>query len=485
MRITLLVRSLLVLLALLVVMPVTADTLPQKIERFRDLFTESKSAATYDIRLIQGDFPTSLLTPESMLPQTSNYPFKYIKQLYQAAKICKGPWPVSPLVTDPLVFTRAMCNATKLPTKWFIRSGMIHPGGGTYAARYIEEFPAREQELLPYMHIKERPLADSNSMLGRLQRMKYDAVSALIAGADTFVSADELWLRNGNNYDVYNAILWKAKLEESDLSFSLSSLTTHCYVRTGNVCWDVKSDSKVIYYSILGLVIANISLICAWSFTRWNSRRRDLKDRMLVLQILTHELRTPIASLSLTVEGFRREFDRLPESVYDEFRRLCEDSRRLRQLAEASKDYLQSEHQHLAAEWIPSVNDWFSFRYEESDTDVNFSLNHDSAVKVNIYWLGNCIDNLVNNACKYGVGTVELNVTICEKKIKICVKDDGNLSAKDWNRLRKPFVSQSGLGLGLTIVDSMVKRMGGTLKLQGPPTSFILEVPCETNTTIS
>ncbi len=38
-------------------------------------------------------------------------------------------------------------------------------------------------------------------------------------------------------------------------------------------------------------------------------------------------------SLSLTVEGFRREFEHLPESVYDEFRRLCEDNaRRLRQL---------------------------------------------------------------------------------------------------------------------------------------------------------
>ncbi len=470
---------------LLFVLPTTADTLPQKIEQFRDRFNQSASTVSYDIRLIQGDFPTSLLTPDTMLPQTSSYPFKYIKQLYLAAKICKGPWPVSPLVTDPLVFTRAMCNNTKLHTKWFIRSGMIHPGGGTYAARYIEKFPSREQELTPYMHIKERGWAEANTILGRLQRMKPDAISALISGADTLVSDDELWLRNGNKYDVYHSALWRKKLEETGLSFTLSRMTAHCYVRTGNVCWDVESDSKIIYYSILGLVIINISLICGWSFTRWRSRRRDLKDRMLVLQILTHELRTPIASLSLTVEGFRREFERLPESVYDEFRRLCEDSRRLRQLAEASKDYLQSDNQHLATEWIPSVNDWLSYRYEENTTRVIFTLNHDSAVKVNIYWLGNCIDNLVNNACKYGVGPVELKVAISSKSMKVYVNDDGMLTAKDWNRLRKPFVSQSGLGLGLTIVDSMVKRMGGTLKLQGPPTSFILEVPCETDTTIS
>ncbi|WP_438877023.1 histidine kinase dimerization/phospho-acceptor domain-containing protein, partial [Bacillus cereus group sp. Bce021] len=81
------------------------------------------------------------------------------------------------------------------------------------------------------------------------------------------------------------------------------------------------------------LVLANIFLVISWSIYRWNSKRQEMKSRMLILQILTHELRTPIASLSLTVEGFRREFEHLPETVYDEFRRLCEDSRRLRQLA--------------------------------------------------------------------------------------------------------------------------------------------------------
>ena len=61
------------------------------------------------------------------------------------------------------------------------------------------------------------------------------------------------------------------------------------------------------------------------------------------------------------------------------------------------------------------------------------------------------------------------------------MQDDGQLSAKDWSRLRKPFVSSQGLGLGLTIVESMINRMGGRMKLIGPPTTFILEIPCESN----
>jgi signal transduction histidine kinase len=62
------------------------------------------------------------------------------------------------------------------------------------------------------------------------------------------------------------------------------------------------------------------------------------------------------------------------------------------------------------------------------------------------------------------------------------VIDQGELSSKDWRQLRKPFVSKSGLGLGLTIVESMVGRMGGKMSLVGPPTTFILEIPCETDT---
>lgn len=108
------------------------------------------------------------------------------------------------------------------------------------------------------------------------------------------------------------------------------------------MCWQDQTDSKTLSYIVLFLVFINVCLAIGWGISQWNGKRREMRSRMLVLQILTHELRTPIASLGLTVEGFRRQFEALPESLYDEFRRLCEDSRRLRQLAEASKDYLQS-----------------------------------------------------------------------------------------------------------------------------------------------
>ena len=231
------------------------------------------------------------------------------------------------------------------------------------------------------------------------------------------------------------------------------------------------------------MAVINLLWIAGWVFNRWTVKRRLMQERMLVLQILTHELRTPIASLSMTVEGFRRKFDSLPEALYDEFRRLCEDSMRLKQLAEASKDYLQSNQQQLVREDIPSLSEWLGYICEERD--VELAVKEDGCVAVNIYWLTTSLDNLISNAKKYGIAPVKVNAEISNGLLKIQVQDQGQLTAKDWKTIRKPFVSEKGLGLGLTIVESMIERMGGQLILIGPPTTFILEIPCDPNDSVA
>ncbi|MDN3699330.1 sensor histidine kinase [Vibrio clamense] len=458
-----------------------ADSLPERIENFADQFDYESATQFYDIRVLQSDYPTKLLAPESMLPQTAKYPLKDIQQLYRLAETCNGKLPLSPLITEPLVFTRSMCKGTPLSSRWFSRSNLIHPGGGTYAARYVQNHPEQFEPLQQYMHIQERPQSIDNELLTRLQEMDSDAITSLISGASMFVENDELWLRKGELYYLFNSSIWKENAELSGLNYKLSSESTTCLVQRGNLCWDVKDHSEVLRISMIVLIVANIFLVVGWSIYRWNVKKNELKSRMLVLQILTHELRTPIASLSMTVEGFRREFEKLPESVYGEFRKLCEDTRRLRQLAEASKDYLQSDNQTLASEWIPSVQEWLEYKVEGLQAPVTLSFNQDIAAKVNIYWLGTCIDNLIRNAVKYGVAPITLEVTTDNSRLVIRVIDQGTLTNKDWRRLRKPFESKSGLGLGLTIVESMVGRMGGKMTLIGPPTTFILEIPCETD----
>ncbi|MGR5165666.1 sensor histidine kinase VxrA [Vibrio astriarenae] len=476
-------RTITLIIASVVSFNAFSNSLPERLEEFTAMFDLSQTAASYDIRIIQSEFPNRLIDPDYMLPQTSSYPLKDIQKLYRLSESCRGPLPLSPLVTEPLVFVRALCKGNQLSERWFARSSLIHPGGGSYAFRYSKEYPEYYLQLERYMHIKERPLAHPDTLLGRIQAMNHTVVHALIRGASMMVEEDELWLKKGDIYYVFEPALWKANAEKVGLTYKVTDERGECLVQRGNICWEQKDHSDILRGVMIGLGIANILLVLGWLYYRWDSKRKEMRSRMLILQILTHELRTPIASLSLTVEGFRREFENLPESVYDEFRRLCQDSRRLRQLAEASKDYLQSDYQPLATEWVPSVEEWLTYKLEEEFSQpIELTLNQDVAAKLNVYWLGSCIDNLIRNALKYGVAPVRLDVESTDLGLTIRVIDQGQLSSKDWSHVRKPFVSQAGLGLGLTIVESMVARMGGSMKLIGPPTTFILEIPCETDT---
>jgi len=457
----------------------SADNIPERMNAVRSELLNSEPLATYDFRQLQSRFPNPLLLPSSLLPQSAAYPLKSLKRLYKNAINCKGPWPVSPLVTHPVVFIRAICNNTVLPKGWFVRSGYIHPGGGSYAFRYLEKHPASSDVLNGYLHIQERALAPTNTILGRLQRMNSEEIQVYIAGAEAFISNGELWIRNGNQYHVYDQPTWSFALNKYNINFTRLNRTDFCLVKSGNICWQEEDTSHLTFYLLVGLLVANVALLIGWGLYRLRIRRRAMQERMLVLQILTHELRTPIASLGMTVEGFRRNFDALPESLYDEFRRLTEDSRRLRQLAEASKDYLQANQQELSVQYVESFNEWIEYLSEPYD--VSLQLSGDRAVYVNIYWLGTCIDNLLSNAQKYGTAPITLTSSFKDGKLIVRVEDNGQLSSKDWARLRKPFVSEKGLGLGLTIVESMIRRMGGRMKLVGPPTTFILEIPCESN----
>ncbi|MDP5252971.1 sensor histidine kinase VxrA [Vibrio sp. HB161653] len=463
-----------------------ANSLPERIGIFVSLFNQEQPREEYDVRVLQSKYPTVLISPDSTLPQTAKYPLRDIQRLYQLSQTCSGQLPLNPLVTEPLVFTRALCKGTHLSIRWFSRSNLIHPGGGTYAYRYAQTHPDMASQLEQYMHVKERSNPDNDPLLNRLKNMPNDAIYALINRSSMFIDGQDLWLKRGDNYLIYGAKTWQGNVSKAGLQMHLLTANTSCFVKRGNICWDIEDQSQILKISMIALIVANVLLVLGWLYYRWNTKKRELRSRMLVLQILTHELRTPIASLSLTVEGFRRDFEHLPESLYDEFRRLCEDSRRLRQLAEASKDYLQSDNQQFSTEWLPSVREWLEFKVEDSfPGQVEFKINHDVAARINVYWLGNCIENLLRNAVKYGVAPVCLQVDTCSDKLTISVIDQGQLSAKDWSNLRKPFVSKSGLGLGLTIVESMVGRMGGKMKLYGPPTTFILEIPCETDVAFS
>jgi signal transduction histidine kinase len=112
-------------------------------------------------------------------------------------------------------------------------------------------------------------------------------------------------------------------------------------------------------------------------------RYQQRRERQFILQLLTHELRTPIASLGLTVEMLRNQFDQLSEDAQDVLWRLLADHQRLSQLTETSKGYLSTDKSEQFKTQTASLSDWLDHVCDPFDID--YTLEDDRTLTLPFY----------------------------------------------------------------------------------------------------
>ncbi|MCZ8489573.1 ATP-binding protein [Vibrio lentus] len=80
-----------------------------------------------------------------------------------------------------------------------------------------------------------------------------------------------------------------------------------------------------------------------------------------------------------------------------------------------------------------------------------------------MYWLTICLDNLIKNAKQHGQGKVLVKVILADK-LRIEVQDEGHfpsLMQRDLFQEQHRAHKQDGMGIGLTIVEHLMKQANG------------------------
>ena len=221
------------------------------------------------------------------------------------------------------------------------------------------------------------------------------------------------------------------------------------------------------------------------------------------INAVTHELKTPIASIRLYLQTLqRREVD---ESQRQEFYRLMlDDTDRLlgtvEQVLKAGEATHKKQDRRAPVDFSALVRECVdvarashhlppeSLRYEQS-------VNHGGEASVigDPEALRTAVSNLLDNAVKYSVGKVEILVrleTPDEKHLTLSVRDQGvGIQAEELKRIFKRFYRVSnrtlshvkGTGLGLFIVRTIARRHGGRVfaksEGEGRGTTVVLEFP--------
>lgn len=224
------------------------------------------------------------------------------------------------------------------------------------------------------------------------------------------------------------------------------------------------------------LVLAGLVALSAWLVRemRTNQRQRAFLDAV------THEMRTPLASLRLYLETLDRH-DPDAERRRQFLERMQRDVERLDHtveqvlLAARAEESLRGLPQErvMLTELLDECIDEVCSRHDLPRTAVRLDGYSDTHVRGNRAELAVVFRNLLDNAVKYSGDPIEIHVRVTQKgdgRIDVAISDCGiGIPARELRRIFQRFYragrdvqrTASGLGLGLFIVRNLVRRQGG------------------------
>jgi signal transduction histidine kinase len=273
------------------------------------------------------------------------------------------------------------------------------------------------------------------------------------------------------------------------------ALQTSWIVINWRAAWKLVLGTLFFSLIIAGLVLNTIFLV--------REIRRNEQHNSFI-NAVTHELKTPVASIRLYLETLRtREVDETRRQ--DFYRIMLEDSDRLlgtiEQVLRAGRTSQSKRHLHLTpVDMREMVRECLalartrhhlpdeSIDYTEKITDPNQAM-----VMGDLEDLKAAVSNLLDNAIKYSGKKVNVLVEVAAadpKGIVVRIQDHGVGIARDelkrvFERFyRVPGATKSrvpGAGLGLSIVASVARQHGGKVEVdsEGPDrgSTFTLTFP--------
>ena len=215
---------------------------------------------------------------------------------------------------------------------------------------------------------------------------------------------------------------------------------------------------------------------------------------------VTHELKTPLTSISGFVETLRlnenidsntrNKFLGIIENESDRLKRLIDDILLLSFIEhDKGENLLQEVNVYQVFEEVYEMSKYIakekniSILYEIDDKSTNILSNRDYIKQIFI--------NLIDNAIKYtpSNGKVKVIIKSSDKDILIKVIDNGiGISKEDINRVFERFYrvdkartrDVGGTGLGLAILKHIIKSLNGTIELKSElhiGSEFIVNIP--------
>jgi two-component system, OmpR family, phosphate regulon sensor histidine kinase PhoR len=262
---------------------------------------------------------------------------------------------------------------------------------------------------------------------------------------------------------------------------------------------------KELIWFIIGAIIFTLIIISAFFLTlRTLFAQKKLGEiKSDFINNMTHEFKTPLATISLAVDALKNEkvvgnkekTDYFTGVIKEENKRMNKQVETILQAALLEKQEVQLNlKKQSAQDLITNALNNIALPMEEhgGKLEVHFDATNDFVMADDVHFT-NFVNNLLDNALKYSKENplIKLTTTNAGNMLRIKIEDNGiGMNKETLSRIFEKFYrahtgnvhNVKGFGLGLSYVKTMVEAHKGTIKAEsvlGKGSTFTISFPVE------
>lgn len=268
---------------------------------------------------------------------------------------------------------------------------------------------------------------------------------------------------------------------------------------------------KQMYWMVLGAILFTLIIFAAFFITiRALLNQKKLSEiKSDFINNMTHEFKTPLATISLAVDALKNEkvindrakMDYFSGIIKDENKRMNKQVETILQAALLDKQEIQLNEEYVHAHKLidAAVN---NIKLPLAEKNGILQMHLDAAndlIKGDEVHLINIINNLLDNAIKYSKESlvIKLSTQNVNTHLRIKIEDNGiGMNKETLHRIFEKFYrahtgnihNVKGFGLGLSYVKTIVDAHKGKIKAESVPgkgSTFILDLPTIKEATIN
>ncbi len=284
----------------------------------------------------------------------------------------------------------------------------------------------------------------------------------------------------------------------NEVTLGFSNPTTYRLDLGNTFPFLLKRISVSILFSVflVGLTFLSFSLL----YRNLLRQRRLAHIKNEFISNITHELKTPIATVSVAIEALRsfsasldpqRTREYLDISA-NELQRLSLLVDKVLKLSMFEKKEIELRYERLdMKDLVKEVTESMRLQFEKKGAVIKVATEGDTTLEADRLHLVSVMFNLLDNALKYSADKAQIAISVkcAGDKLQLAISDSGiGIPAEYHHRIFEKFFrvptgnlhNAKGYGLGLSYVSHVIKKHHGSIKVEsaeGNGSKFFITLP--------